>query len=138
MENKDDFKYILQDTTHVYFGKELTYNEIMEKDDAPFKFKAIISNYFLKDVDVNTKLSDHILNADESTFSYKIFNQLKVEIKYFYKEETNGLFGKKKTKWQHKTCKAGDLKTIKEKFDSKEALVEEISLSKLALMMISI
>ena len=28
MENNDDFKYVIQDTGHVYFGKELTYQEI--------------------------------------------------------------------------------------------------------------
>ena len=138
MDNKDDFKYVIQDTSHVYFGKELTYDEMMEKDDVPFKFKAIISNYFLKDVDGNIKMADHLLTCDEKTFSYKIFNQLKIEIKYFYKEESKGLFGKTKEKFLHKTCKASELKNIIEKFENGEALVEEISISKLALMMISI
>ena len=49
MENNDDFKYVIQDTGHVYFGKELTYQEILDKEDVPFKFKAIISAYVSKD-----------------------------------------------------------------------------------------
>ena len=59
MENNDDFKYVIQDTGHVYLGKELTYQEILDKEDAPFKFKAIISAYVSKDTTVDVKLTDH-------------------------------------------------------------------------------
>ena len=36
MFQEDDFKYIIQDTNCIYFGKELTYNEMMKRDDLQF------------------------------------------------------------------------------------------------------
>ena len=36
--DQDDFKYVLQDTNCVYFGRELTYAEMMDREDVPFKF----------------------------------------------------------------------------------------------------
>ena len=69
MENNDDFKYVIQDTGHVYLGKELTYQEILDKEDAPFKFKAIISAYVLKDTTVDVKLTDHIMTVQPDAFS---------------------------------------------------------------------
>ena len=50
MENNNDFKYILQDTGHIYFGKELTDKEILDRGAVPFRFKAIINSYFCKHV----------------------------------------------------------------------------------------
>ena len=44
----NDFKYVIQDTNCVYFGKELTYAEIMDKEDVPFKFKAVISAHIAR------------------------------------------------------------------------------------------
>lgn len=82
MENNDDFKYVIQDTGHVYLGKELTYQEILDKEDAPFKFKAIISAYVLKDTTVDVKLTDHIMTVQPDAFSYRIFQQLKMQIRF--------------------------------------------------------
>ena len=83
MENNDDFKYVIQDTGHVYFGKELTYQEIRDKEDVPFKFKAIISAYVSKDTTVDVKLTDHIMTVHKDAFSYRIFQQLKMQIRFF-------------------------------------------------------
>lgn len=141
--NNDDFKYILQDTGHVYFGKELSYQEMMDMEEVPFKFKAIIGNYISKDVDLEESIINHIMNIDEASFSYKIFEQLKTEIKYFYKLETKSLFGKTKVKWVHDTCKIDKFKETKRAYyegkpSNGELMIEEIAISKLALMMISI
>lgn len=138
MNNKDDFKYILQDTGHIYFGKELTYAEMMENKDVPFKFKAIIGSYISKDVDTDITIQMHMISMDEKSFSYKIFDQLKLEVKYFYKKEAKGIFGKKRQVFAHESVKLQKLTEIKDKLSSGEYVIEEISISKLGLMMISI
>ena len=91
MENNDDFKYVIQDTGHVYLGKELTYQEILDKEDAPFKFKAIISAYVSKDTTVDVKLTDHIMTVQPDAFSYRIFQQLKMQIRFFYSVDKKSL-----------------------------------------------
>lgn len=139
MERNDDFKYILQDTGHVYIGKELTYEELAEKEDVPFKLKAIIKAHIVKDTSLDRKLSEHILYIDKEQFSYQIFEQLKMQIRLFYKEEKKGFGGKMKEKWIHKTCTLDVFcKEYREAVTSNKAIIEDISISKLALMTISI
>lgn len=139
MQDNNDFKYILQDTGHIYFGKELSYQEMMDMEEVPFKFKAIIGSYFSKDTQLSGKMTEHLFKIKQDEFSYRIYEQLKVQVRFFYKEEKRGLFGQKKEKWVHKTCKMKDfLQNYKEMTEKGEATIEDISISKLALMTISI
>lgn len=138
MQN-DDFKYVIQDTGSVYFGRELTYTEMMKRDDVPFKMKAIINAHIAKDTDLNQKMSEHLLAIDTDSFTYSIFEQLKLSVRVCYRTEKKSVFGRKKEKWVHKTC------TIKEfciqygeSVKAQKAMIEDISVSKLALMIINI
>lgn len=139
MKDNNDFKYIMQDTGHIFFGKELTYAEMMELDDVPFKFKAIIGSYFSKDTELTNKMTDHLLQMKKEEFSYRIYEQLKLQVRFFYKEEKMGFLGHKKETWVHKTCKMQEfLQNYKEMVEKGEATIEDISISKLGLMAISI
>lgn len=139
VNQNQDFKYIIQDTSHIYFGKELTYEELMEHNDIPFKFKAIISAYVSKDVPLQKKLVQHLLDMDESSFTYQIYKQLKMEVRIFYKEEKKSLGGKTKEHWVHK---AYPFTAFQEEYGEKvrngSVSVEDIVISKLALMFINI
>lgn len=55
IQNNDDFKYVLQDTNTIYFGRELTYAEMMDREDVPFKFKAVLSAHIARDTDLDKK-----------------------------------------------------------------------------------
>lgn len=139
MKDNNDFKYIMQDVSHVYFGKELSYAEMMELEDVPFKFKAIIGSYFSKDTELTNKIAEHLYQIKSQDFSYHIYEQLKLQIRFFYKEEKVGLFGQKKEIWVHKTCNMKEfLQNYMEMVQKEEATIEDISISKLALMAISI
>ena len=139
MENNDDFKYVIQDTGHVYFGKELTYQEILDKEDVPFKFKAIISAYVSKDTTVDVKLTDHIMTVHKDAFSYRIFQQLKMQIRFFYSVDKKSLSGKIKKKGIHKVCSFDEFqKQYASLVMEGKAQIEDVSISKLALMAISI
>lgn len=138
LQTNEDFKYVIQDISCVYFGKELTYAEMMEREDVPFKFKAIISVHISRDVDLHSKMSDHILQIVPEEFSYRIFEQLKMTIRIYYKEQKKGIGGKMKEKWVHKACL---LKQFCSEYCNRVAtgdvVIEDISISKLALMTIS-
>ena len=143
MEKNNDFKFVLQDSSNIYFGKELSYADIMEHEDVPFKFKAIISNYVKKDlsqeVGMDEKLAMHVLNLSEDVFSMKVYEQLKLKVRIFYKEEKKNIFGQTKEKWVHKTCTMHEYRNeYKDKIMRQEVGVEDVSISKLALMVISI
>ena len=138
MQN-DDFKYVLQDTSNVYFGKELSYTEMMARDDVPFKFKAIINGHIAKDTDLNQKISAHVLEIDTSSFTYRIFEQLKLAVRVCYKTQKGGLLGRKKEKWVHKVCPIRQFcAEYRDQVKAHEMVIEDISISKLALMVINI
>lgn len=139
IQNNNDFKYVIQDTNCIYFGKELTYAEMMDKDDVPFKFKAIISAHIAKDTDLNQKMTDHILQISDQEFSYRIYEQLRLTVRVCYKVQKKGLGGKIKDKWIHKAC---SMKQFCSDYRSQAAggdiMIEDFSISKLALMALSI
>lgn len=139
MKDNNDFKYMMQDTGHIFVGKELTYAEMMEREDVPFKFQAIIGTYFSKDTELSNRIIDHLLVITKEEFSYRIYDQLKLQVRFFYKEEKMGFLGHKKEKWVHKVCKMQEfLQNYKEMVEKGEAMIEDISISKLGLMTISI
>ncbi|MFG6367920.1 MAG: hypothetical protein K1W16_05760 [Lachnospiraceae bacterium] len=139
IQNNHDFKYVIQDTNCVYFGRELTYTEMMDKEDVPFKLKAVINAHIARETDLNRKMADHILEITESAFSYRIFEQLKLTVRVCYKTTKKGFGGKIKEKWVHKTCSIGQFcKEYREKTVQGEVMIEDFSISKLALLALSI
>ena len=135
MANKyDDFKYVIQDMNCIYFGRELTYGELMEREDVPF-----INTHIEKDAGLDEKVSEHILRISEQEFSYRIFEQLKMNIRVSYQERKKNLLGKESVKWVHRVCTIGKFcGEYREMVKARKARMEEISISKLALMTISI
>lgn len=135
----NDFKYVIQDTNCVYFGKELTYAEMMDKDDVPFKFKAVISAHIARDTDLNRKMAEHILQISETEFSYRIFEQLKLTVRICYKTQKKGFGGRMKEKWVHKACSLRQFcSAYRSQVADGEMVIEDFSISKLALMALSI
>lgn len=139
LQNNDDFKYVLQDTNCVYFGRELTYAEMMDRDDIPFKFKAVINAHFMRDTDLDTKMADHIMQISDKEFSYKIFEQLKLTVRVCYKTQKKGFGGKTKEKWIHRACSlklfCGEYRS---QVDEGTVMIEDFSISKLALMALGV
>ena len=139
MQNNNDFKYVIQDTNCVYFGKELTYAEMMDKEDVPFKFKAVISAHIARDTDLNRKMTDHILQVSDQEFSYRIFEQLKLTVRVCYKVQKKGFGGKTKDKWIHKAYSFGQFcSNYRVQVANGEMMIEDFSISKLALMALNI
>lgn len=135
IQKNDDFKYVIQDTNCVYFGRELTYTEMMDREDVPFKFKAVISTYIAKDTDLDIKMPGHILKLSKDDFSYHILKRLKTTVRVCYKAPKKGLGGKVKEKWVHKACSIEEfLSEYREEAIAGRIDIEDISISKFALM----
>ena len=119
--------------------KELTYFEMMERKDVPFKFQAIINTYISKDVDLNVKMSQHILEITKDAFSYRVYEQLKVSVRIYFKVQKKGFGGKIKEKWEHKTCSFNEFcDKYRDGVIAGNIEIEDVSISKLALMAFSV
>ena len=76
-QSYEDYKYVMLDTAFLYLGAKYNYGEIIENEDIPFKFRAIIEHYILPEMDAETTLESHFYFMEKKEFSYKTYQQLK-------------------------------------------------------------
>ena len=132
MENRD-FKYVMHDLTNVYIGAKHTYNELMVSDEVPFKLKTIISRYFLREVDGDTRIEDHIFYLKETDMSYQIYKEMKAKFRLnVWKDENDGV---KIPGYKSSTYRIKDIVGNPELMKKKDiTIVEEMHITKLGLM----
>ncbi len=135
----EDFKYVMQDTGSIYVGAKYAYEELLEAEAVPFKLKAILTHYILKEASPQTTLESEFYYLEPGTFLYETWKQLKVRVKVQVQVEKKSLFGKKRMEYQEKIL------TLKELMEMNLArkkasglLITEIILSKLGMMTFSV
>lgn len=137
-ENKD-YKYFMQDTGTVYLGAKLSYAEILQDEMVSFKFKSIVEHYILKDTDPETTLESQFYYMTREQFSYRTYEQLRAKVKISVLTEKKNLFGKVRTGYETKLLKISefvDMNLAQKK--AKGVVIQELALSKLALMAFSV
>lgn len=137
-ENKD-YKYFMQDTGSVYLGAKLSYAEIMQDEMVNFKYKSIVEHYIFKDTDPKTTLESHFYYMTKEQFSCRTYEQLRVKLKVSILEEKRSLLGKKKMGYTTKLMPLAalvDMNLAQKK--AKGLVIQELAISKLALMSFSV
>lgn len=135
----NDFKYVMMDMGNIYLGAKFSYEELLEEEMTPFKLKAVIRQYILKETSGNTTLESQFYYLEEGTFLYEIFNQLKVKVKINIRTEKKSLSGKAAYRYEEKILKLKELTEINlAKKKSSGVIVREIVVSKLGLMTFSL
>ncbi len=135
----DDFKYVLTDVGNVYLGAGFSYEELLSHEMVPFKLKAIISQYILKEISADTTLESQFYYLEENTFLYQVFAQLKIRVKAQAPEEKKRLSGKMQTLYKEKIYSLQDLAgmNLAEKKAS-GMIIREVIISKLGMMAFNI
>lgn len=132
--NERDFKYVMQDTSHVFMGGRMTYEDMMTWEDVPFKLKAIVNKYFSGKEEAS--LAETMVVLAQEDFRYQILKQLKIKIKAGTYQNKKNFFGKEEKKYVSKTYHLDDyMQLITEE---KETVTEEFIFSKLAMMAFSL
>lgn len=132
--NERDFKYMMQDTSHIYLGGRMTYEDMMEWEDVPFKIKAIINKYFVGEED--TGLAETLKSLEEDDFRYQILKQLKIKIKAGTYQMKKNWRGKDEKKYVSKVYHLDEY--IQLSGTENPLITEEFIFSKLALMAFSL
>lgn len=136
----EDYKYIMQDTINnvVNIGVRLSYREILEREDVPFKFKAICKKYLFENLDEETTLESFVYHLPDSGFPLECLKQLKCKVKYAHPVTKKSLFGKTSTIFKQESVKIEDfVKVSPEEKEEGQYIIQEISISKMALSMFS-
>lgn len=135
----EDFKYVLQDVGNIYIGARFSYEELLTQEMVPFKLKAILTQYILKEAMPETTLESQFYYLEENTFLYETFSQLKIRIKAQVQEEKKSLFGRHKIEYQEKIFTLQELAGMNlARKKASGMLVREIIVSKLGLMTFSL
>ncbi len=131
----EPYKYVMTDAQSICLGAKLSYGELLEGENTPFKLKAIISQYILKESDPENTLESEFYYLKEEGFVYGTYEQLKTRLKVMVREEKRSLFGRTVTKYREKICPLKELVRIdpKEK-EGMGMVITEVILSKLQLM----
>jgi len=131
----EDKKYSMQDVGTLYIGSKYTLNEILDAEDITFKFRLIVERYILPEADLEDTLETHLYYLEPKSFVVKIYKQLKARVKVNMLEDKKGLLGGSKTQYVTKLLKIEELAAMSlEEKKEKGVVVQELSMSKLALM----
>lgn len=120
-----DFKYVIQDFSSTQIGSRFTFEEMLMDDRVPFKFQSILRLYILKDVEASVEIGKHILSVSSEDFSYQVYNQLKIKIRFCvpYKD-----------KFKVVQKKFIDFKTYSDEHWDENHVIQDITISNLALI----
>ena len=133
--NEDDFKYYMQDIERYYFGARYNYNELLNNEMVPFKFKTIISKYIKDEVDLDTSLESHLYYIEKDSFDYKLYRQLRLRIRTSqYKDPLNHEKGFKEKVYTIEQL----VKMNKNEKEERGIIIRELIISKLALFGFSV
>lgn len=131
----EDYKYSMQDTGRLYVGCKYTFEELLEEEDVLFKFRMLVQKYILPEADGEDTLETHLYYLGPTGFLVKLYRQMKTRIKVNVIEEKKGLFGKGKKEYVTKQLTIEQLTGMtKEEKEACGLVIQEISVSKLALM----
>lgn len=132
--NERDFKYVMQDTSHVFMGGRMSYEDMITWEEVPFKIKAIVNKYFIGKEE--SGLAETILALEQDDFRYQILKQLKIKIKAGNYQMKRSLFGKEEEKYVSKLYTLDEFMQLAQ--GDKRLVTEEFIFSKLALMAFSL
>lgn len=131
----EDYKYIMQDVYQLYVGAKYTFDEVVENEEIPFKFRLIMERYVYQDIDPGTTLESHLYYLENKGLILKIYKQIKMKVKFNVIEEKKSLTGKKTRQYTTKILPIEQfVKMPPQEKELKGVVIQELILSKLALM----
>jgi hypothetical protein len=133
----EDYKYIMMDTSFLYLGSKYSYQEVLENEEVPFKFRTIVERYLIPEIGGETTLESDLYYMTEKDFTYRTYMQLKAKVKVSRLVEKKGFLGLGKSKRVYETVMIPLNQFVKLSKAEKEKdgiFVQELCISKLSLM----
>lgn len=131
----EDYKYVMQDASLLYLGAKFSFEEIVENEDIPFKFRLIVERYFYEAVDPTTTLESHLYFLERKGMLPKIYKQMKAKVKINLIEEKKGWLKAGKKQYTTKVITVDELTDMTtEQKEEKGVVIQELMVGKLALL----
>lgn len=133
----EDYKYTMMDTAFLYIGSKYSYQEVLENEEVPFKFRTIVERYLIPEIGAETTLESDLYHMTEKDFTCRTYMQLKAKVKVSRLVTKKGFLGLGKPKRVYETMMIPLTQFVKLSKAEKEKdgiFVQELAVSKLALM----
>ncbi len=124
----EDYKYVMADTGFIYFGAKYTWEELGNIEETPFKMKTIMERYILPETLAENTLESELYYNDGTGRLFLTLQQLKAKVKFCR-------MGKKGSFEQSFMSLSDFVKISPEEKKRKQFFIQELGISKLALMM---
>lgn len=108
----NEFKYIMQDLYRLYFGVKFTYREILENEEAYYRFKVLCRQYMIKQVDKDTTLESHLYHMAPDSPEADIYRQIGARVKLSVPTVRKGILGREQVIFKEEIWKIDDLVAI--------------------------
>ena len=72
----EDYKYVMQDTYQLYLGAKYSFEELIDNEEVPFKFRLIVERYIYQDVDPQTTLESQLYYMTSKDLQYRIYRSM--------------------------------------------------------------
>ena len=131
---QDEFKYMMQDLYKVYFGTDSTYKEILDNEDAYYKFKAVCRMYLVGAAGPDTSIGNHLMSIDPESREAEVYRQIGARIKLSVPAVKKSFLGREEKVFKEEIWKAGDLfKMSAEEKERSGIVLSELQIPKLRL-----
>ncbi len=133
----EDYKYIMMDTAFLYLGSKYSYQEVVENEEVPFKFRTIVERYLIPEIGADTTLESDLYYMTEKDFTCRTYMQLKAKVKVSRLVTKKGFLGLGKSKRVYETVMiplAQFVKMSKAEKEKDGIFVQELCINKLSLM----
>lgn len=132
---EQDYKYILDNLSFVQIGSHYTYDELEENFDLSYKYRCIIKQIILQEVDGSTTLESHLYYMKPQEESTKVYARLKVKIRAYYPVTRDKKNGERQTVYREKVYRAEELAALTPQEKNRQGLIiSEIQIPKVGLM----
>lgn len=136
---ENDFKYVMQDLSHIYIGARTSYEEIGEQYDTPSRLKSAIYRVVIDEVPLTTTVGEHLLTLAPKTKTYLMYKQLSAKVKIAFMEQKVDKKGIKREEYVSRVYAFEEL--AKDNFlrdYEGEFLIQEVSFNKRRLMSLAV
>ncbi len=138
MAGENDYKHVMQDFSNLYLGGRLSYGEMLTREDVPFKWKAVVRHYLLKEVAEDTTLENHVFFLKEGDFSLETYEQLHARFRLLVWTPADGRRRKKSgyVSREYPVARVASDEWLHRNMDT--ILVQELRIPKMSLMTFSV
>lgn len=128
-----DYRYIIDDLSHLAVGSRYRYEELMDNIDLSYKYRCIIKRFLLREVDPSITIESHFYCMTADSESYEIYRQLQTKVRCYVKSHKKRLFGSQRYEERFMPLEELVAMSVEEK-RSRRLLIAEIQMTKMRLM----